>query len=466
MGGTLLKRSALFLYTRHPMLFDILNPLEMPSWDSMLLRTPGASFFHGSAWARVLSESYGYTPLYFSVIDSEKFRALVPVMEVNSFLTGKRGVSLPFTDYCDPLIDEGVEFPDRDGIFNKIVEFGKKRGWKYIELRGGNSLLPVSCSQFPVPSSKNGSSLDPRSSFLAPGPSTGTQHPAPCTQLPAVSGQRSAVSDHSVASSEAHQPNMVQGGALLKAEGRSSSESAHQAQRSPLLPAPSTPPPAPCPFTAYLRHTLDLTRGGEALQAGLRDSTRRNIKKAEREKVEIRVEKTGEAMRAFYRLNCMTRQEHGLPPQPLNFFQKIYDHVISRGLGFIALASHQGRIIAGSVFFHFGGKGIYKYGASDRKFQDLRANNLVMWEAVKWFAEKGFKTFCFGRTEMENEGLRQFKNGWGAEETRIQYFRYDLRQGAFVPGKKKGEPAYTGLFRQTPVPVLNLIGSLFYRHMG
>ncbi len=119
-----------------------------------------------------------------------------------------------------------------------------------------------------------------------------------------------------------------------------------------------------------------------------------------------------------------------------------------------------------SVYLHFGHHALYKYGASDKAYQHLRANNLVMWEAVKWFADKGFKRFCFGRTEQENEGLRQFKAGWGAEETQVQYLKYDLRQAAFVPGKKKGAPAYAGLFRATPAPILNAIGSLLYRHMG
>jgi len=96
----------------------------------------------------------------------------------------------------------------------------------------------------------------------------------------------------------------------------------------------------------------------------------------------------------------------------------------------------------------------------------LRASNLVMWEAIRWFADKGFKSLCFGRTEPENEGLRQFKAGWGAEETQVHYFRYDLRQNAFVPGKEKGEPPYAHLFRATPAPILNAIGSLLYRHMG
>jgi hypothetical protein len=289
-------------------------------------------------------------------------QALVPLLEVKSFLTGKRGVSLPFTDLCYPIFGGNIPFQE---FFSRIIEFGHTRGWKYFELRGAHDLSPMT----------------------------------------------------------------------------------------------------PC-LTRYIAHTLDLTRGEKTLYSGLRDSTRRNIKKAEKEQVEVRIENTKQAMGEFCRLNRMTRRAHGLPPQPFHFFEKVHEHIISKERGFIALAYFQGKTITGNVYFHFGDRAIYKYGASDRSYQHLRANNLVMWEAVKWFAGKGFKSLSFGRTELENEGLRQFKAGWGAEESQVSYFKYDLRQGAFVPGKQKGEPAYANLFRATPAPILNAIGSLLYRHMG
>jgi hypothetical protein len=435
------------------MVFDILSPLGVPSWDSMLLRTPGASFFHGSAWARVLSESYGYTPLYFTVMEGEKFRALVPVMEVDSFLTGKRGVSLPFTDYCDPLIDETVELADRVDMFNQIVEFGKKRGWKYVELRVGKSQFPVPGSQLPVPDPSTGNSarsgttgnlqprgigLDPRSSVLGPDSAFGI----PQSNAPGVRSQEAGTRNP--------QP-----------ETRNVFPNPQSAIRNPQSESPT-----PVPFITYLGHTLDLTKGEKALHSGLRDSTRRNIKKAAAQGVEVRITNDFEGVREFYRLHCFTRKVHGVPPQPFSFFRKIYDRVISAGHGFLVLASHGGKNIAGSVFLYFGDRAVFKYGASDRKYQELRGNNLVMWEAIKWFAGNGFKSFCFGRTELGNEGLRQFKSGWGAEEQQIQYFKYDLPQGAFVVGKPKGEPIYIGIFRHTPIPVLNVIGSLLYRHIG
>ena len=48
----------------------IVNPLEYPNWDELLLTNDQSTFFHTSAWARVLHASYKYKPLYFTSIDN------------------------------------------------------------------------------------------------------------------------------------------------------------------------------------------------------------------------------------------------------------------------------------------------------------------------------------------------------------------------------------------------------------
>jgi hypothetical protein len=342
-------------------MFQIINPTEIKSWDDQVRGLPGSSFFHGRAWAKVLADSYGYRPVYFTEMEGS-LAAVIPMMEVSSFLTGKRAVSLPFTDYCEPLVPH-VEVSKV--LFEAIIQEGRKRQWKYIELRGGTD-------------------------FLGNGPASAW----------------------------------------------------------------------------FYRHTLDLTPGTDALYKDLRDSTRRNIKKAEKEGVEVRLESTPEALREFYRLNCLTRREHGLPPQPWQFFEHLHEEILAKGMGSVALASFRGNAIAANVYLHSNGEAIYKYGASDKAHQNLRANNVIMWEAIKLYSGKGVKSLCFGRTEPENEGLRQFKTGWGADESIINYYRYDLAANAFVPGKLVVSARANRVFSRLPVPALKAIGGLLYRHMG
>lgn len=341
----------------------IIDPISIEVWDNILLKTPGASFFHSSAWAKVLCESYHYRLLYFTFWDGESLKALLPMADVNSFMTGHRGVSLPFTDYCDPIATDKKAYQN---LLSEAFLCGREKGWKYLELRGGAIFL------------------------------------------------------------------------------------ADDAQSS----------------TFFYGHTLKLFRNPNEQLSKFRESTRRNIKKAAKEGVMISIRQDIDALRTFYRLNCITRQEHGLPPQPFHFFKKIHEHILLQGKGFICLAELGNSPVAASIFFHFGDKAIFKYGASNRAAQSIRANNLVMWEAIRWCIEHGFKHFCFGRTESENEGLRQFKNGWGTREEKIYYFKYDLSKDRFITDSGQAVSRCKKVFQHVPIPALKIVGNLLYRHMG
>ncbi|MCK5171116.1 MAG: hypothetical protein KAQ75_14655 [Bacteroidales bacterium] len=117
---------------------EIINPIEYPNWNKLLLTNENYSFFHTSGWANALCESYKYKPLYFTEIENDKLTGLLPVMEVSSSLTGKRGVSLPFTDQCQPIAKNENHFRQ---IFKKVIQHGKNAGWKIIEVKGGKEYL-------------------------------------------------------------------------------------------------------------------------------------------------------------------------------------------------------------------------------------------------------------------------------------------------------------------------------------
>ena len=117
----------------------------------------------------------------------------------------------------------------------------------------------------------------------------------------------------------------------------------------------------------------------------------------------------------------------------------------------IAIASHEQHPIAASVYFQMGARAIYKYGASDEAFQQLRGANVVMWEALKWHARQGAKTLHLGRTSLGNEGLRRFKLGWGAEEQKIEYVKYDLRQNRHVTETDDATGWYNRVFNVLPM---------------
>jgi hypothetical protein len=335
------------------------NPVDEPSWDVTVAAMPGASFYHGSAWARVLQHAYGFHPCYFTC---DATASLFPMVEVDSWLTGRRGISLPFADECAPLCADARSW---DRLWQAALGFARERGWRYLECRGG------------------------RSWFRG---------------------------------------------------------------------APSS--------TSYYGHRLALGEDRPALSSRVEGSVRRAVRKAQQSGLRVEFSRSEDALRVFYGLLCRTRKRLGVPPQPFAFFQQIERQILAREQGWVVLAWH-GRIpVAGAVFFCSGKTAYYRFAASNAAWQHLRPSNLVLWEAIEWFEKQGFAGLDFGRTSLDNEGLRRFKCSWGAEERRIEYVRFDLRSRSFVAARDRASGWHNRVFRLLPLALSRLAGTVLYRHVA
>jgi hypothetical protein len=340
---------------------NTVDPACDPDWDALVASHPGSSFFHSTAWTRVLCGTYGHKPISLLLSRNGEPAALVPLLEVNSPFTGRRGVCLPFTDFCDPLFFGGC---DSSIVSRLLCELARNRNWKYFEIRG-----------------------------------------------------RSASAQRAI------------------------------------------------PSVTFHGHTLDLRSGPEALFRRFASSVRRAIRKAQHCNLNAQISQSQEGILEFYRLHVRTRRRHGLPPQPLSFFLKIHDEIIRPGLGFVVLANKGSRPVAAAVFFHTGKKAVYKFGASDQKHQDLRGNNLVMWNAIRFLAQNGIETLHLGRTSRENEGLRRFKLAWGTVEETIEYFRFDTVSNEWIVAADSISGVHNGVFARLPLAFNRLMGAMLYPHL-
>ena len=224
--------------------------------------------------------------------------------------------------------------------------------------------------------------------------------------------------------------------------------------------------PEKTPFSSFYVHTLSLEGDEKAIFENFRSSTKRNIKKSIKQGVTVEMCTSLKAVKAYCHLNNITKKRHGIPVQPFRFFKSIYRHVISKNQGVVALAYYDNQLIAGAMFFHFGSRAIYNYGASDKKHQHLRPNNLLMWEAIKWYAQKGCTSFSFGITDVDNDGLRQFKNGMATDEQRISYYKYDFHDHEFVRNDASTTYRRREVFKKMPISFLRLCGAALYKHYG
>jgi hypothetical protein len=340
---------------------DLINPLSDPDWDRLVLLHPDYTFFHSAAWARVLHKSYGHELVYLRLSHRGELAALVPMMDVRSPVTGRRGVCLPFTDFCGPLMFGKIH---SSPVFDSLSELARKRKWKHFEIRD-----------------------------------------------------------------------------------RKASE------------------PSAKPEVAFYGHTLDLTGSENDRLARLKSSVRRALRKADRSELRIEASRTREAIREYYQLHLLTRRRHGLPPPPVSFFLNIYEEAIKRGFGFVMTARIASRPVAAAVFLQFGRKSVYKFGASDFRAQALRGNNLVIWEAIRVLAENGVESLHFGRTSLDNEGLRRFKLSWGTREEKLEYLKLDMATGIWVSGRDAASGFHTAVFSRLPLVLNRLAGAVIYPHL-
>jgi hypothetical protein len=85
-----------------------------------------------------------------------------------------------------------------------------------------------------------------------------------------------------------------------------------------------------------------------------------------------------------------------------------------------------------------------------------------LWTAIKWGCENGYHTFDFGRTDLSDEGLRAFKNGWGTREEPLVYSVITDRPPQPSSGRLKRSMA--AVIQRSPTWVCRLIGELFYQY--
>jgi hypothetical protein len=219
-------------------------------------------------------------------------------------------------------------------------------------------------------------------------------------------------------------------------------------------------------WKTYFAHEVNLLRSEADLFAAFGENNRRNIRKAMKDGLIIRIDRSQESFREFVRLNAITRRRHGLPPQPSAFFENVFKYIIGAEKGIIVRAVHGGQVVAASMFFHFGTKALFKYGASEAPHQGLRPNNLILWKALNWYRDRGFSTMSLGRSERTNPGLLRFKRTWGGKEETVKYYRFDFRTNGYSQEQPDHDLLIRRLISKVPIPVLRMAGRFLYRHVG
>ncbi len=338
----------------------ILNPKDH-RWLDFIKSNPQASPFHHPAWLDLLTHTYGYKGFVLAVTQHEnRICAGIPLMEIKSLLTGRRWVSLPFTDHCAPLTQNEKAL---DQLTRGIISVFGERNIPRLQLKWAYPSYP-------------------------------------------------SIQGHS----------------------------------------------------EFVLHGLKLAANEQEVAGRIKHKQFRQIKVAEERGVCIKKGVDSEFVENFYRLHLQTRRKKGVPVQPRKFFRLLEQDILRAGLGFILLAIKDRQCVAGAVFLNWNKTLIYKYSASNEVGRHSLAMDLLLWNAITWACANDFHWMDMGRTDNEDEGLRNFKLRWGAEESPLVYS--DLPANAPREKNSRLAPLMKSVITNSPAYVGKLLGELLYRHFG
>lgn len=110
-----------------------IDPLQDVRWPQLVDRHNLATVFHSKEWLAALHRTYGYRPSALTTSGpGESLTNALVFCRVSSWLTGRRLVSVPFSDHCTPLIDCEEDF---GSLLARLKRERDEQRGKYLELR-------------------------------------------------------------------------------------------------------------------------------------------------------------------------------------------------------------------------------------------------------------------------------------------------------------------------------------------
>jgi CelD/BcsL family acetyltransferase involved in cellulose biosynthesis len=122
-----------------------LNPLNDPRWHELIARHPLATVFHDDRWLAALRTTYGYEPVVITTSSPDETLENGWVFcHVDSWISGRRFVSLPFSDHCDPLTNDPAELEE---FATYLKQRRQEQKWRYVEVRPRTVAFPTQTFQ-------------------------------------------------------------------------------------------------------------------------------------------------------------------------------------------------------------------------------------------------------------------------------------------------------------------------------
>lgn len=156
---------------------------------------------------------------------------------------------------------------------------------------------------------------------------------------------------------------------------------------------------------------INLKPSEEELMKSFSSKTRYNIRLAQRNGVTVKEDNSDKAFEKYLDLTRETVSRQGFYAHTEKYHRLMWGVLKNAGVAHLLTAIYKREIITTWILFSWKDFLYYPYGASTEKYKNVMANNLMMWEAIRFGKELGLTTFdLWGREE--GKGFTKFKEGY------------------------------------------------------
>lgn len=158
---------------------------------------------------------------------------------------------------------------------------------------------------------------------------------------------------------------------------------------------------------------IDLTKNEQELMSGFHPKTRYNIRLAQKKGVSVTVDNSQKAFDTYLQLTFATAKRQGFYAHSEKYHRLMWKHLGDSNprVAYLLKATYNQEIVTTWVLFVSGKTLYYPYGASSTKHKEVMANNLMMWEAIKFGKKMNCTSFDLWGKET-NKGFTKFKEGY------------------------------------------------------
>jgi serine/alanine adding enzyme len=170
-------------------------------------------------------------------------------------------------------------------------------------------------------------------------------------------------------------------------------------------------------YEDHLNFLIDLKQSPKDLWEDVRDSARRNIKKARRLDVQIEEVHHVDGIEGAY---CVLREVYRriqVPLPDISLFRAAFEVLYPKDMLKILLAKADDVVIGVLCLLLYKGVIYYWYTGTLREYATLRAGDLLVWHTLEFGSLNGYKFLDFGGGGKPEEpyGVRDFKAKFGGE---------------------------------------------------